>query len=118
KSNIKEWNTDFDNLENEIDLFEEVFVEGRNELDVVYEIMLKNGLELTLPVNFFEVDGKKIYDIAFGLQFICLADNIDTSIARAIINRRDEYGMDIISGVVFKDAGFSGNDSEKLNCIQ
>lgn len=118
KSNIQEWNTDFDNLEDEIDLFAEVFVEGRKELDVVYEIILKNGLELTLPINSFEVDGKTVYDIAFGLQFVCLADNIDTSIAKAIINKRDEYGMDIISGVVFKDAGFNGNDSEKLNCIQ
>lgn len=118
KSNIKEWNTDFDNLEDEIDLFAEVFVEGRKELDVVYEIMLKNGLELTLPINSFAVNGKTVYDIAFGLQFVCLADNIDTSIAKAIINKRDEYGMDIISGVVFKDAGFNGNDSEKLNCIQ
>lgn len=118
KSNIKEWNTDFDSLEDEIDLFAEVFVEGRNELDVVYEIMLKNGLELTLPVNFIEVDGKKVYDIAFGLQFVCLADEINTRIAKAIINKRDEYGTETISGVVFKDAGFNGNDSEKLNCIQ
>ena len=118
KSNIKEWNTDFDNLENKIDLFAEVFVEGRKELDVVYEIMLKNGLELTLPINSFAVNGKTVYDIAFGLQFVCLADNIDTSIAKAIINKRDEYGIDIISGVVFKDASFNGNDSEKLNCIQ
>ena len=118
KSNIKEWNTDFETIEDEIDLFAEVFVENRSELDVVYEIMLKNGLELTLPVNTFEVDGKKVYDIAFGLQFICLADNIDTAIAKAIIDKRDEYGMDTISGVVFKDAGFKGNDSEKLNCIQ
>lgn len=118
KSNIKEWNTDFDNLEEELDLFSEVFVGGRNELDVVYEIMLKNGLELTLPMDTFEVSGKTVYDIAFGLQFICLADEIDTSIAKAIINKRDEYGMDIISGVVFKDAGFNGNDSAKLNCIQ
>lgn len=118
KSNIKEWNTDFDNLEDEIDLFSDVFVEDRKELDVVYEIMLKNGLELTLPINSFAVNGKTVYDIALGLQFICLEDEIDTNIAKAIINKRDEYGMETISGVVFKDAGFNGNDSEKLNCIQ
>ena len=118
KSNIKEWNTDFDNLEDEIDLFSDVFVEDRKELDVVYEIMLKNGLELTLPINSLDVNGKTVYDIAFGLQFICLEDEIDTNIAKAIINKRDEYGIEIISGVVFKDAGFNGNDSEKLNCIQ
>ena len=70
KSNIKEWNTDFESLENELDLFADVFVEGRSELDIVYEIMLKNGLELTLPIDEFEVNGRKIYDIAFGHQFI------------------------------------------------
>lgn len=118
KSNIKEWNTDFESLEEEFELFAEVFVNGRSELDIVYEIMLKNGLELTLPISSFDVNGKTVYDIAFGLQFICLSDDIDTNVAKAIINKRDEYGIDIISGVVFKDASFNGNDSEKLNCIQ
>lgn len=118
KSNVKEWNTDFESLENELDLFSDVFVEGRSELDIVYEIMLKNGLELTLPVDTFEANGKKIYDIAFGHQFICLSDEIDTSVAKAIIEKHSEYGTEITSGVVFKDSGFNGNDSEKLNCIQ
>lgn len=118
KTNIREWNTDFDNIENELDLFSDVFVEGRSELDIVYEIMLKNGLELTLPVDTFEVNGNKIYDIAFGHQFICLSDEIDTNVAKAIIEKHNEYGTEITSGVVFKDSGFNGNDSEKLNCIQ
>lgn len=118
KSNIKEWNTDFESLETELDLFEDVFVKERSELDIVYEIMLKNGLELTLPIDEFEVNGRKIYDIAFGHQFICLSDDIDTTIAQAIIDKRNEYGPEITSGVVFKDSGFSGDDSEKLNCIQ
>lgn len=51
KSNIKEWNTDFDNLEVELDLFSDILVEGRSELDVVYEIMIKNGLEQPLPID-------------------------------------------------------------------
>lgn len=118
KTNIREWNTDFDNIENELDLFSDVFVEGRSELDIVYEIMLKNGLELTLPVDTFEVNGNKIYDIALGHQFICLSDEINTNVAKAIIEKHNEYGTEITSGVVFKDSGFNGNDSEKLNCIQ
>ncbi|PTY76245.1 hypothetical protein B5V88_12740, partial [Heyndrickxia sporothermodurans] len=116
-SNIREWNVDFENLEKELDLYDTPFVEGRTELDVVYEIMLKYGLELTYPIHTFEVDGKNVYDIAFGNLFICLDKNINTNIAKAIIAKRDEYGTET-SSVVFSDAGFAGNDSEKLNCIE
>lgn len=116
-SNIREWNVDFEHLEEEFDLFETPFIEGRKELDVIYEIMLKYGLELTYPIDIFEVEDKKVYDIAFGNLFICLSENIDTNIAKAIIAKRDEYGIET-SSVVFSDAGFNGNDSEKLNCIE
>lgn len=116
KSNIKEWNVDFDNLD-QLDLYEDVFVEGRSELDVVYEILLKNGIELTYPISTFEVDGEQIYDIAYGNLFICLADKIDTSVAKAITDKRNEYAIET-SSVVFKDAGFEGDDSEKLNVIE
>lgn len=117
KSNIREWNTDFENLEQELNFFEEIFVEGRSELDVVYEIIIKNGLELTYPVNQFKVNNKNIYDVAFGNLFVCLDDDIDIEIARAIIEKKNEYGIET-SSVVFKDSGFNGNDSEKLNVIE
>lgn len=116
KSNIKEWNVDFDQLD-QLDLYEDIFVEGRSELDVVHEILLKNGIELTYPITTFEVEGKVIYDIAYGNLFICLADKIDTSVAKAISHKRKEYAIET-SSVVFKDAGFGGNDSEKLNVIE
>ncbi|TSI07649.1 site-specific DNA-methyltransferase [Lysinibacillus sp. BW-2-10] len=116
-SNIREWNVDFEDLEDSLDLYETPFVEGRSEMDIVYEIMLKQGLELTYPIHKFEVDGKTIYDIAFGNLFICLSNKIDVAIAQAIIARRDEYGIET-SSVIFSDAGFSHNDSEKLNCIE
>lgn len=117
KSNIREWNADFDNIGEILDLFEDVFVEGRSEHDIVYEIMLKNGLELTYPVCNFQIDGKNIYDIAYGNLFICLDNEITCNVAKAIIEKRNEYGIET-STVVLKDAGFSGNDSEKLNCME
>lgn len=115
-SNIREWNVDFDNLEDALDLYETPFVEGRSELDVVYEIMLKQGLELTYPIETFEVNGQTIYDIAFGSLFVCLSQKITAEIAQAIIARRDEQGTET-SSVIFSDAGFE-NDSDKLNCIE
>ncbi|MGK0575998.1 site-specific DNA-methyltransferase [Macrococcus capreoli] len=116
KSNIREWNSDFEDIEDNLFAFEDVFVEGRTELDIVYEIMLKNGLELTYSVDEFEVGGKNIYDVAAGNLFICLNDEIDNNIAQAIIDKRNDYGIET-STVVFKDAGFK-NDSDKLNVIE
>lgn len=115
-SNIREWNVDFSNLEDELDLYETPFIDGRSELDIVYEIILKQGLQLTYPIETFEVNGKTIYDIAFGSLFICLANGITTDIAKAIIARRDEHDTET-SSVIFSDTGFK-NDSEKLNCIE
>jgi adenine-specific DNA-methyltransferase len=116
-SNIREWNAEFESLEDQLDLYETPFIDGRSELDIVYEIMLKHGLELTYTINSFEVEEKNVYDIAYGNLFICLANNINTNIAKAIIAKRNEYGIET-SSVVFSDAGFNGNDSEKLNCIE
>nr|WP_315060161.1 site-specific DNA-methyltransferase [uncultured Lysinibacillus sp.] len=115
-SNIREWNVNFENLKDELDLYETPFIDGRSELDIVYEIMLKQGLELTYPIETFEVNGKTIFDIAFGNLFICLSHKITTDIAKAIIVRRDEHRTET-SSVIFSDAGFS-NDSDKLNCIE
>lgn len=115
-SNIREWNVDFDNLEDALDLYDTPFIEGRSELDVVYEIMLKQGLELTYPIETFDVNGQTVYDIGFGSLFICLSQKITADIAQAIIARRDEHGTDT-SSVIFSDAGFA-TDSDKLNCIE
>lgn len=115
-SNIREWNVDFDNLKDELDLYETPFIDDRSERDIVYEIMLKQGLELTYSIETFEVNDETIYDIAFGSLFICLANGITTDVAKAIISRRDELGTET-SSVIFSDTGFS-NDSDKLNCIE
>ncbi|PRS79562.1 site-specific DNA-methyltransferase [Bacillus sp. GBSW2] len=115
-SNIREWNVDFANLKDELALYETPFIDERSELDIVYEIMLKQGLELTYPIETFEVNGKKVHDIAFGSLFICLSKEITPDIAKAIISRRDEYGTET-SSVIFSDTGFS-NDSDKLNCLE
>lgn len=45
-SNLKQWQPDYDDLE--ATLFNNIsnYVDGRSELDVIYEIMLKMGMEL------------------------------------------------------------------------
>jgi len=112
-SNLKKWQPDRDNLEESLYNMVGNYVEDRTELDVVYEIMLKYGIDLTLPLEEYTFDGKKVYSIGFGALVICLDDAITTDIATAIVGLKDELAPETMR-VVMKDNGFAG-DSVKTN---
>lgn len=115
-SNIKSWDSDFENLEtNLLDAVENI-KSDRNEEDLLYEILLKYGLDLTLPIEEKEVNGKKLYNIGFGALIICLDSNISIDITDQIIAIKKEYDSEI-TRVVFKDSGFK-NATEKTNIIK
>lgn len=112
-SNIRKWQPDYDNLEQSLLDYIDNFVEGRTELDVVYEIMLKYGLDLTYPVDEFTIAGKKVYSIGYGMLMICLDNEITTEVAKGILAKIKELSPES-SRVVFKDNGFK-SDSNKTN---
>ena len=112
-SNIRKWQPDYDNLEQSILDYTDNYVEGRTELDVVYEIMLKYGLDLTYPVDEFTLAQKKVYSIGFGMLMICLDDEITTEVAKGILEKVKELAPES-TRVVFKDNGFK-TDSNKTN---
>ena len=112
-SNIRKWQPDYDNLEQSLLEYVDNYVEGRTELDVVYEIMLKYGLDLTYPVDEFTIEQKKVYSIGFGMLMICLDNEITTEVAKGIIAKIKELSPES-SRVVFKDNGFK-TDSNKTN---
>ena len=112
-SNIRKWQPDYDNLEQSLLDYIDNFVEGRTEFDVVYEIMLKYGLDLTYPVDEFTIAGKKVYSIGYGMLMICLDNEITTEVAKGILTKIKELSPES-SRVVFKDNGFK-TDSNKTN---
>ncbi|MDA8226714.1 MAG: site-specific DNA-methyltransferase [Desulfitobacterium hafniense] len=112
-SNLKKWNPDYDNLETTLDDMVSNYVEGRTEFDVVYEIMLKYGIDLTFPVEEYEFNGKKVYSIGFGALVICLDDDITPALADDIVKLKQELISETMR-VVFKDNGFK-NDAAKTN---
>jgi len=112
-SNIRKWQPDYDDLEQSLLDYIDNYVEGRTELDVVYEVMLKYGLDLTYPVEEFTIAQKKVYSIGFGMLMICLDDEITTEIAKGILEKIKELSPES-SRVVFKDNGFK-TDSNKTN---
>jgi len=112
-SNLQKWDPDYENLEQTLLDSVENLVPGRSELDLVYEVMLKYGIDLTLPVEEFTVQDKKVYSIGFGALLICLEDKITADMASEIIKLKEELAPEVMR-VVFKDNGFV-SDSDKTN---
>lgn len=116
KSNLKKWNTEPEDLVTMLDSIQDNLEPGSTEDDLVYEIMLKRGLGLTLPIEKFVVGDANIYKIAFGSLFIVLGENITSDAAKKIVGFiKDEELENVV--VVLQDTGFA-NDSEKLNSIE
>ncbi len=118
-SNLKKWNPDYDQLELSLNDMIGNYVPGRTELDVVYEIMLKYGLQPTLPVEQSKVPGTdcNLYSIGFGALVICLDDNITIDVANEIVRLNSELQPENGMRAVFKDNGFK-DDSVKTNTIE
>ncbi|MBQ3161618.1 MAG: site-specific DNA-methyltransferase [Oscillospiraceae bacterium] len=112
-SNLKKWNPDFDNLELTLDDMINNYVPDRTEEDVVYEFMLKMGLDLSYPVDVTEIDGKKVHSIGFGALMMCLDDNVTVSVAEGMVKMYKELAPETWK-VIFKDEGFA-DDCTKTN---
>ena len=112
-SNLRKWQPDADDLDASLFASIENFVEGRSELDVVYEIMLKYGIDLTLPIEKYKAGDKQIFSVGIGALMCCLDTEITTEVAHEIIRLKDELKPEVIR-VVFRDTGFK-DDSAKTN---
>ncbi|HCY77649.1 MAG TPA: site-specific DNA-methyltransferase [Ignavibacteriales bacterium] len=114
-SNIKAWDGNPENLEKSLWDTQDNIKESRTEEDVLYEILLKYGLDLTLPIEEKEISGLKVFNVGYGALFVCLGNNITSKVAEGIGQWKEEVKPEICR-VIFKDAGFT--DVEKTNTAQ
>lgn len=115
-TNIKPWELDFDLTEQDLEDQISNIKHGREDVDVLYEVLLKYGLDLTLPITEHVVVGHKVFDIGMGALMICLSNDITLDVVEGIAKLKDELNPEIMR-VVFKDAGFA-DDVVKTNAVQ
>jgi len=117
-SNIQLWNPDSTDLEESLLSHEDHLIEGRSEQDVLYELLLKRGVDLAVPIESCEVVGKNIYSIGYGVLFACLDESITKEqveyIAQAIITWYGELAPSSDTHVFFRDSAFK-DDVSKTN---
>lgn len=112
-SNLQKWNPQPDDLVMTLQQATDNFLPDRTEQDVLYEIMLKMGLDLTCQIEEEQAAGETVYIIGGGALMICLGQNITTEVAEAIVKLHQEYESELWQ-VVFRDTGFA-SDRDKTN---
>ena len=117
-SNLVKWDntptTDEEEVKKRIQQSLFYLVEGREDLDLVYEIMLKYGLSLTLPVEERKFDGITAYIINHPdyKVLVCLEPNITLSAVEEM--DKETIGTYIFADRCFADANILSNTEEIL----
>lgn len=71
-SNLRVWNPEADDLELTLGSYEKHLLPGRTQEDLLYEILLKQGIELTEDARIRELGGKRVYSLGHGQYYACM----------------------------------------------
>ncbi len=117
-SNIRAWESDRDDLESSLLHNVEHIKSDRGEDDILYELLLKLGLDLCVPIETRTIAGKSVYSISAGTLMACLDESIDgddiESLAHGIVEWHEELAPAGDTTVVFRDSAFA-DDVAKTN---
>ncbi len=116
ETNIRPWDADFENLPEVIKSATKSLKEDRSNEDVLYEILLKYGIELTVPIETETINGKQVFIVGAGALIVCLDDEITSEVVEGLAKLKEKLDSETTQ-VVFKDAGFS-DSNVKANAIQ
>ncbi len=118
KSNIRAWEPAPSDLEGTLLANAEHIVPGRTEQDILYELLLKLGLDLCVPIETRQIAGKSVHAIGGGALITCLADGLTKdvveSLSAGIVAWWKELSPAVETRIVFKDSGFT-DDVAKTN---
>lgn len=113
-SNLKSWDSSKDNLEQNLLNMDANLKKDRTNEDLLYEILLKSGAELTAKIEEIKVGYNTLYNIGQGSLLACLDDKITQDVIDEIPKHKSPF---IETKVIFKEAGFM-SDAAKINAVQ
>ena len=117
-SNIRAWNPDFNDLAQSLFEHEEHLLPGRSEQDILYELLLKLGLDLCVPTVTRVIASKNVHAIGGGVLLACLDEHIEYAaveqLAQGIIDWHKQLAPAGDTTCIFRDSAFT-NDTAKVN---
>ncbi len=96
--------------QDELDLFTGSVKPDRSGEDLLFQVLLDWGLELTMPIAVEHIDEYEIFDVENGALVACFDDEVAPSLIREIAKREPLRA-------VFRDSGFN-SDAERINAEQ
>ena len=117
-SNIRAWNPNPNDLEQALTDHTEHLDKGRSEEDILYELLLRRGVDLTVSIEEKIITSKTVYSIGYGSLFACLDTSINRKevedLALGIIDWHTKLEPASDTHVVFRDSAFE-DDVAKTN---
>jgi adenine-specific DNA-methyltransferase len=117
-TNIRVWDPDRENLSQALLDSVEHLKTDRTEQDVLYELLLKLGLNLCVPMEQKDIAGKAVHSIGAGTLLVCLAPLIGREEVEPLALGMVEWHKTLApageSTVVFRDSAFA-DDVAKTN---
>ncbi len=117
-SNVRLWDPRRDDIAGTLDESVEHLKKDRTEQDILFELLLKLGLELTVPTEEKKIAGKTVYNIGAGTLMACLDTKIAAKdvekLAHGIADWHKELAPAGETAVVFRDSAFA-DDVAKTN---
>ena len=117
-SNIQAWDPDRNKLAETLEASIEHLKTDRNEQDILFELLLKLGLDLCVPIEQKKIAGKQVHSIGGGTLIVCLNESIIKKevelLAMGIIAWHKHLAPAGETTVVFRDSAFA-DDVTKTN---
>jgi adenine-specific DNA-methyltransferase len=117
-SNIRAWEPNREDLPTTLMDSIDHLKTDRTEQDILFELLLKLGLDLTIPIEQKSIAGKAVHNIGAGTLLVCLAAQIAAAeveaLAQGIVAWYKALAPAGETTVVFRDSAFA-DDVAKTN---
>jgi len=117
-SNIRAWEPDREKVAESLEDAVEHLKTDRTEADILYELLLKLGLDLCVPIEKRTIAGKDVHAIGGGVLLVCLAETLTRDdvepLALGIVEWHKAVAPAGDTTCVFRDSAFA-DDVAKTN---
>jgi adenine-specific DNA-methyltransferase len=117
-SNIHAWEPNRDDLPKTLEESIDHLKSDRTEQDILFELLLKLGLDLTVPMEQKTIAGKAVHSVGAGTLLACMAEKIATAdvepLALGIVAWHKTLSPAGDTTIVFRDSAFA-DDVAKTN---
>jgi len=113
-SNIRAWNPKPADLAQAVIDYQDNLLEGRTESDILYELLLKLGLDLCVPITTRQLAGFDVYAVGGDVLLACLAPTIASAQVDALASGIIAWRKELLEAASYSD---SDKKQRETTCV-